>query len=285
MLPAINIIWFRRDLRLSDNAALYHALKAGQPVLPIFIFDTHILSQLEDKQDPRVAFIHAALGQMQQQLEAIGSTLEVHIGSPIQVFENLISKYAIGTVFTNHDYELYANQRDAQVADLLATHHIAFKTFKDQVIFEKEEVVKDDGKPFTVITPYSRKWKARLRNFYLKSYPTQKYFQHFYKQPPIFIPSLLQIGFAEMEVAFPNKTLAIELVEKYEEQRDIPSIRGTSHLGVHLRFGTISIRQLASTAAAHSQTFFNELIWRDFYQCILYHFLLLMLLHNPRLLL
>ncbi len=272
MQQTINIIWFRRDLRLVDNAALYHALKNGNPVIPIFIFDTNILDKLEDKTDRRVAFIHAALSEMQEELVTLGSSLGVYYSTPKQVFETLLKKYKIGSVFTNHDYEQYAIDRDQEIGDLLQINYAALHTFKDQVIFEKDEVVKDDGKPYTVFTPYSRKWKAALKPFHLKAYPTKKYFANFYQQLPQALPTLDSIGFTNSDIAFPNKKLSAELVKKYSDQRNFPAIKGTSHLGIHLRFGTISIRQLANHAKDLNETFLNELIWRDFYHMILWQF-------------
>lgn len=148
MKPSVTIMWFRRDLRLADNAALYHALTAGKPVVPVFIFDRKILDQLDDKADKRVAFIHAALGEMQAALEKLGSTLEVYHGYPEQVYQQLLQKYTIADVFTNHDYEPYAQERDAVIGELLHAKNAGFHTYKDQVIFEKSEVTKDDGKPY-----------------------------------------------------------------------------------------------------------------------------------------
>lgn len=273
MKPSVNIIWFRRDLRLKDNAALYHALKLGVPVLPIFIFDTSILDQLQDKADKRVAFIHAAITEMQTELVAMGSTMQVFHGKPLDVFAQLVQSYTIASVFANHDYEPYAQERDSAVADLLGKVGVDFNTFKDQVIFEKSEVTKDDGKPYTVFTPYSRKWKTKLSPDYLKPYPTEKYFANFYKQAPISIPSLTLMNFEEVEMAFPSKQLNEEIVRKYSQNRDFPALEnGTSKMGVHLRFGTVSIRSLATIAAGLNETYLNELIWRDFYQMILWHF-------------
>ena len=273
MLPEANIIWFRRDLRLIDQAALYHALKSGKPVVPIFIFDTHILDLLENKEDRRVAFIHAALCEMQDALQEFSSSLEVYYGTPTEVFQKLIKKYQIETVFTNHDYEPYALERDQTIASALAQHTIGFKTFKDQVIFEKKEEVKDDGTAYTIFTPYSKKWKAKLNAFYLKAYPTEKYFSHFFKQNRMAIPSLESMGFKNMDLPFPSKELQIETVKKYSLQRNFPSIEnGTSKLGVHLRFGTVSIRALTRKAMQLNETYLNELIWRDFYHMILSNF-------------
>jgi len=268
----INICWFRRDLRLDDNAALYHALKEGIPVVPIFIFDRNILDQLDEKADRRVEFIRAALVDMQELLKQWGSSLEVYYGFPEQVFRELLEKYPIKKVFTNDDYEPYARKRDDAIRRLLNEQQVSLHTFKDQVIFAKEEVVKDNGQPYTIFTPYSRRWKAKLEAFYLKSYPVKKYCRHFYQQPPISIPSLASMGFSATDRPFPPDNLSEEQLKKYKEQRDYPAIHGTSKLSVHLRFGTVSIRKLARKALASSDSFLNELIWRDFYQMILWHF-------------
>ncbi len=178
-LPIINVFWFRRDLRLDDNAGLYHSLKSGNPVLPIFIFDKNILDDLEDKKDRRVEFIYNSLEQIQDELNEINSSLEVYYNSPEHVFTALIRKYKIEKVFTNHDYEPYATERDSDILKLLKKSEIEFHTYKDQVIFEKDEVLKDDGKPYTIFTPYSKKWKSILNDFYLKSLSDKKIFQQF----------------------------------------------------------------------------------------------------------
>ena len=271
-LQTVNIFWFRRDLRLSDNAGLYHALKSKNPVLPIFIFDKNILDKLTDKEDRRVGFIHAALEKMQSILLEMGSSLEVFYSTPVEAFKKLFDKYKIEEVFTNHDYEPYAQERDFAVAALLKTKAASFYTFKDQVIFEKDEVIKDDGKPYTVFTPYSRKWKAVLNDFYLKPYPTEKYFKNFYLQAAQTMPALTSMGFTNIAGSFPSKELHEQLIIKYQEQRNFPAVAGTSKLGVHLRFGTVSIRQIAQRCMGLSETFLNELIWRDFYQMILWNF-------------
>ena len=268
----INIFWFRRDLRLNDNAALYHALKGDRPVLPVFIFDTNILEQLPSKADRRVEFIYEALTGMQQQLKELGSTLIVFHDTPLNAFKQLVKQYTIEAVYTNHDYERYAQERDDSMAKFLKEHNIAFHTWKDQVIFEKNEVTKDDGKPYTIFTPYSKKWKAKLNKFYLKSYPTKKYFNNFHQHTAKRIPSLPAIGFEKTGGEFPTDSPDNAIIKQYDKQRDIPGVNGTSHLGVHLRFGTISIRQLVQKAMKLNETFLNELIWRDFFQMILWHF-------------
>lgn len=273
MQPKVNIMWFRRDLRLNDNAALYHALKSGLPVLPVFIFDRNILDKLDDKSDRRVSFIHSALQEMQQQLAALGSSLEVYYGFPEQVFREMLKKYRVEKVFANQDYEPYATDRDLAVEKILNATGAALHTTKDQVIFEKTEVVKSDGDPYTVFTPYSKRWKAKLAPNYLEPYSTQKYFASFFKQSAQKIPSLETMGFYKVDADFPTKQLQDVVISSYGETRNFPSIpNGTSKMGVHLRFGTVSIRELARRATVLNETYLNELIWRDFYHMILWHF-------------
>ena len=268
----VNVFWFRRDLRLHDNAGLYHALKQGKPVVPIFIFDRNILDELDEREDRRVEFIHSSLQEIQRSLAVIGSTLDVRYGFPFDIWEQLTRDYTIENVYTNHDYEPYARKRDAEVAMMLNTNGISFHSFKDQVIFEKNEITKDNGKPYTVFTPYSRKWKAILNDFYLSSYPTERFFFNFFRQPEKINPSLSQMNFKSRHQDFPIKKWKKEIIKHYKEQRDYPAVEGTSRLSVHLRFGTISIRALAREANKLNETFLNELTWRDFYQMILWHY-------------
>ena len=262
------VFWFRRDLRLQDNAGLYHALKENEEVVPIFIFDTTILDNLEDKADRRVTFIHNSLTAMQRQLEELGSTMLVFHGNPIEIFQSLKRK----AVYTNHDYEPYARKRDEEVKNMLAKYGTDFKTFKDQVIFEKDEVTKDDGKPYTIFTPYSRKWKSLVTPAQLKSYPTESYFGSFKKTKAVPLPSLGEIGFETTGAPFPERVIKQSIVEKYDQHRNFPAIEGTTKLSVHLRFGTVSIRKLAQLAQKKNEVWLNELIWRDFYHMILWHF-------------
>jgi deoxyribodipyrimidine photo-lyase len=266
------IFWFRRDLRLDDNAGLYHALRSGVAVQPVFIFDSHILDLLEDKQDRRVDLIHRALTGIQTELEELGSSLLVKHGRPLEVLGRLADEMDAKAVFTNHDYEPYARERDAAVGKMLETRGIAFHTFKDQCILEKNEVLKDDGKPYTVFTPYSRKWKSVLKDADLRPHPVMEHKDAFIKCPPASMPSLRDLGFMESDLVIPPTSVADELISKYHATRDIPSLRGTSRLSVHLRFGTVSIRELARRAAPLNESFLNELIWRDFYMMILWHF-------------
>ncbi len=262
------LFWLRRDLRLQDNAGLYHALKENKQVLPIFIFDSEILHYLEDKNDLRVQFIHQSLELVQKDLEEHGSSLLVFHGNPLDVFRAIRPK----NVYTNHDYEPYAQQRDDAVARILSEKSIPFKTYKDHVIFEKSEVVKDDGKPYTVFTPFSKKWKAKLQPSDVKTYPTKEYLSHFKQTKPLRMPALQDIGFAASAFEFPARVVRQSIIEHYHEQRNFPGTEGTTRLSVHLRFGTVSIRQLVQVALKKNEAWLSELIWRDFYHMILWHF-------------
>jgi deoxyribodipyrimidine photo-lyase len=269
----VSIFWHRRDLRLEDNAGLYHALNSGLPVLPIFIFDKNILDKLENRQDKRVDFIHQQLAEIKKQLNDLGSDLMVFYGTPEDVWPKITSQYNIKTVFTNHDYEPYAKERDAWVTNFFASNQIAFNTYKDQCIFEYNEVLKDDGKPYTVFTPYSKKWKAKLTDLHLNSYPNEKHYSAFLKvEIRQSLISLQDMNFKPTGATFPSKQTAQGIIKNYDKTRDYPAILGTSRLGVHFRFGTISIREKARKAIALNETFLNELIWRDFYMMILANF-------------
>lgn len=270
--PEVDIFWFRRDLRLHDNTGLYHALQSGRKVLPIFIFDTAILDKLEKPEDLRVQFIYQTLELLNAELTKIGSGLSIFHGKPKEVFQGLTSQYQIGKVFTNHDYEPYAIKRDLQIEEQLSQQGIIFHTFKDQVVFEKKEVTKDDGLPYTVFTPYSKKWKARLSEHPIKFFPSESFIQHFLSYNAPEPPSLESMGFVKKVWDYPSTNVAHSLITAYGTQRDFPAVNGTSRLGIHLRFGTISIRQLLHHAFGKSETFVNELIWRDFYHQILFNF-------------
>ena len=264
--------WFRRDLRLDDNAGLYHALKSGLPVLPIFIFDKDILCRLRDKDDARVTFIYHTVVKLDKELHKYGSSLFVLYDEPGNAWSKLINEYQIKAVYTNHDYEPAARARDETIIALLKSHNISFNAYKDQVIFEKDEVIKDDGKPYTVYTPYQRKWYQALTPFYLSAYPDKKYFKNFLKTSAFEIISLEKIGFEKSSRLFPPVHYK-EMIADYAEKRDFPAVEGTTHIGLHLRFGTVSIRELVRTANSFDKkTWLNELIWREFYMMILYHF-------------
>lgn len=270
--PEINIFWFRRDLRLQDNAGLYRALRSDKKVLPIFIFDTEILDLLENKEDRRVEFILHAIAEIHKELKELKSGLLVLHGQPMDVFKQLATTYTINTVFTNTDYEPSAIRRDEEVKKFLAEKKIGFKAYKDQVIFEKAEVTKDDGLPYTVFTPYMRKWKSRITDFYMKSYPAEKYDSNFLHLRGATLPTLDDLGFKPTGLHFSIPKLDESIVKHYNETRDYPAIAGTTRMSLHLRFGTVSIRKLVQEAQKLNETWLNELIWREFYMMILFHF-------------
>ena len=271
MAQRVNLFWFRRDLRLTDNVGLYHALKGAWPVIPIFIFDTEILEELDAVTDARVTFIYRALQRLQRDLEGRGGSLWVHRGKPLSVFKQICSAYDVKQVFANRDYEPYAIERDARIYHFLKARQIAFPTCKDQVIFERDEIVKADGKPYTVYTPYSRSWKANLKMNSFKSLDSEGL--HNYVQTHFSMPSLESIGFQSAAIDFPALEISETRIADYHETRDYPYLdEGTSQLGVQLRFGTHSIRKLAAVAQRLSETFLNQLIWREFFMQILYHY-------------
>lgn len=273
-MQEIVVCWLRRDLRLHDQRPLWEACQSGLPVLPVFIFDTNILDRLEDRNDRRVTFIHQTISALDQQLRAEGSGIRTFYGTPQEAFNQLSQEYAIKAVFTGQDYEPYARKRDGEIEALLKAKESRFFTFKDHVFFEQAEVVKDDGLPYTVFTPFSKKWKARLEEKGFQEYPSEKLWAKSVIKaniPPIH--ALEQMGFEAHPGVFPEAEVKDFQLNRYGETRNTPAIRGTSRLGIHLRFGTISIRQLVKQAAAATDTtFLNELIWRDFYHAILWHF-------------
>lgn len=269
-MEKITVFWFRRDIRLDDNHGFYKALLSGKPVLPVFIFDTEILDPLP-KNDARVTFIHKQLEVLNSGLQKVGSGLKVFNAKPLKAFEKLISDFDISTVYTNHDYEPYAIQRDNAVGDFFKNNGIEFKTFKDQVIFEKGEAVKADGNPYTVYTPYMRIWMDRLGENPLEFYPSE---EHLDKCFPFHsdLPELKDIGFQKSPVSVPQFDVSQNLVANYSATRNFPAISGTSMIGTYLRFGTLSIRKLVDEVRNHEVTFLKELVWREFFMQILFHF-------------
>jgi deoxyribodipyrimidine photo-lyase len=267
----MNIFWFRRDLRLEDNVGLFHALNGETPVLPVFIFDDRILSQLP-KDDARVTFIHQQLEKIQQQLSAIGKSLALFHGNPQEVFKKIISVNKIQAVFTNHDYEPYARKRDLELFQLFKEYNIEFKTSKDQVIFEKSEVVKDDGSPYVVYTPYSNKWLDRFNKTQLIFYKSEELLHNIALHNYPFL-SLEAIGFKASSIKVTPFDISTNLIDNYEATRNFPAQNKTSYLGIYLRFGAVSIRKMVSTAIqSKNNTFLKELIWREFFMQILWHF-------------
>ena len=268
----VNIFWFRRDLRVDDNHGLFQALNAGLPVVPVFIFDPAILSQFPNPNDARLTFIHQSLVGLDREFRKYNSRLQVYFSSPEVVFGQLSARYSIRGVFANTDYEPTAIARDEKVAEILQAKGIEFRSFKDQIVFHWDEVVKADGSPYTVFTPYSRKWKEKLADQELPVFESEKLLSNLKHLSSDYFPELKEIGYNVQNVNFPDKTFDQLLIENYARMRDFPAENGTSRLGIHLRFGTVSIRKLTQFARIHSEVFQNELIWRNFYMDILWHF-------------
>lgn len=268
----MNVFWHRRDLRIDDNAGLYQALKSLANVQPIFIFDKNILNKLEDNSDARVSFIHQEVERLKKEYNSLGSDLLVFYDSPEIVFRELMQN-GLSNVYANKDYEPYAIKRDKEIYDLLVEQGGNFSAYKDHVIFEKNEVLKNDGSPYTVFTPYSKKWKQKLNDFFVQSYPSVDCAKNLVKSGKSDeLITLGEMGFERTGIPLPPIAIDESLIKDYSHTRDIPSINGTSRLGMHLRFGTISIRRLTRKALKYNETYLNELIWRDFYQTIIYHF-------------
>ena len=269
-MSKINIFWFRRDLRLEDNTGLNAALRADQKVLPIFIFDTEILNQLENKHDRRIDYIHQTLEGINEELKNHQSGIKTYHGKPLEIFKEIIREFDIETVFCNRDYEPQAIKRDKEIYNLLQKNNVEFKGFKDQVIFEKNEIVKNDGLPYTVYTPFSKKWKEKFHQTDIHS--TQTSFKNFYSFKTKNIHTLKEIGFEKTDMVFVEPVLDKKIIESYDQNRDFPALDQTTRLGIALRFGTISVRQCVKYASQHNETWLNELIWREFFMQILYHF-------------
>ena len=266
----IAVFWFRRDLRLEDNAGLSKALQSGYKVMPLFIFDEHILNQLEDKYDRRVDYIHQALTHIQKQLADLNSNLLCLYGKPEDIFLKLFSEYNIAAIYCNRDYEPQAIKRDLTIKKLAEQHHISFYDFKDQVIFERNDILKADGTPYTVYTPFANKWKATLTPGDHTYHKLKK--EAFQKLKSLPVKSLEELGFQKTDIKFEVPVLEAGIIDTYDQYRDFPAMDHTTHLGIALRFGTISVRKCVTFALEHNQTWLSELIWREFFMQILYHF-------------
>lgn len=271
-MEKVNIFWFRRDLRIEDNHGFYKALNSGLPVVPVFIFDPEILKQFPNPNDARLTFIHQALAALDHEFRKFGSSLQIYVSTPEVVFGQLAAKYPIQAVFTNTDYEQAAITRDQKVAKLLQLKGVEFHSFKDQIVFHQNEVVKADGTPYTIFTPYSKRWKEKLSQQPLRFFESEKLLYNLKHLSSDYFPELTEIGYNAQNVVFPSKEVDGLLLENYAKMRDFPAEKGTSRLSIHLRFGTISIRKLTALALKHSEVFLNELIWRNFYMDILWHF-------------
>jgi len=270
-MEKVTIFWFRRDIRLKDNQGFYHALKKGN-VLPVFIFDKQILKKLENKNDLRINFIYQELKSIKQKLEQYNSTLLVLYDNPLDAFKKLNRQYEIQSLYFNQDYEPYAFERDKKIVEYFSSLQRPLYSFKDQVIFEKDEILKKDETPYTIFTPYAKKWKEKFHQQEIISYPSEKHLYNLHKTESLSIPSMQDLGFNSINFDFPKKDIQTEKISHYDKTRDIPSLKGTTRLSIHLRFGTISIRELIRSAAELNETFLNELIWREFYMMILWHF-------------
>jgi Deoxyribodipyrimidine photolyase len=273
-MTKISLFWFRRDLRLFDNAGLYHALKERTNVLPIFIFDTEILSKLDDPRDLRVNFIHQTIDAMKSDLHKKHSDILVRYGKPVEVFKVLLKEYEVEAIYLNHDEEPEAIKRDGKICQMAESQGIEFKTFKDHTIFEKDEILTDARKPYTVYTPYKNKVLKSLDNFYLKSYPVEKYEKYYFKpKKKEKMLSMKDIGFTASDFVYPSTEFPTNIIKHYADTRDFPAQEdGTTKLGLHLRFGTISIREAARIGKKYSNVWLSELIWRDFFKQILWHY-------------
>jgi len=261
----ISVFWFRRDLRLQDNTALYHALKLGEPVLPIFIFDTDITNQLNED-DARVNFIYDTLIDIDKELKSYGSSLLILKGNVDEVWHTLIKDHKVANVFFNRDYEPYARERDRRIGRMMETHGIEVQTFKDHVIFEPHEVLKADGNPYTVFTPYKRKWLQHYESVTIYDVSKFPFFMQCVREVPHksklgIIPSVIKV-----------QTYDLNVVAEYAKHRDYPSVDGTSRLGPYLRFGLVSVRSLMANIGSVSEIFTSELVWREFFMQIIYHF-------------
>lgn len=270
-MDKISIFWFRRDLRLKDNHGLYRALESGKKVLPIFIFDEDILDLLENKSDKRVDFIVQTLQTLNSFLKSKNKGIKIFKGKPLEIYKKLTENYEIEAVYCNEDYEPYAIKRDQEIADFLASKNINFHQFKDQVIFHKDEIVKADKKPYTVYTPYSKLWLNEFQKVDLQGFPSEKKLDNLLDIPFEEL-KIEDIGFQKTDLTFEVPEADLHIIKTYEETRNFPAVKGTTQLGVHLRFGTISVRKLAKIAKENNLTFLKELIWREFFMQILYHF-------------
>ncbi|WP_235298346.1 cryptochrome/photolyase family protein [Portibacter marinus] len=275
-MAKVNFFWFRRDLRLQDNAGLYRILKMEKEVIPVFIFDKEILDKLEDKRDARVEFIYNTISQIKAELRELNSDIIVKYGYPLEIWKDLLEEFDVHSIYTNRDYETYAKDRDKQVKELIESKGGIFNDYKDHVLFESTEVRKDDGDPYIVFSPYKKTWLSKIDNgkddFFLKSYPCEKYYDGFKKNIDFKMITLEEMGFQKSNIDIPPKTVNQSTIKEYDKKRNFPAIDGTSRLGIHYRFGTISIRDKARKAWDLNEVYLSELIWRDFYSQILNEF-------------
>ena len=268
-----SIFWFRRDLRIDDNPGLYEALANSKNVIPIFIFDTNIIDNLPSD-DNRIKFIWHSLSLLNERLKEVGSKLNIFKGNPLEVFKKIILKYRLISVYVNRDYEKYSIKRDKEINTFLNENKIAFNASKDHVFFEPNEILKSDGTPYTVFTPYSKKWFEKFYSEKLPQYQIKNLVDNFFKTNYKPIMSLSEIGFSDDEIKFEKFNLGDELIKNYNSKRDFPYLNSTSKIGPYLRFGLISVREVGKKTIEKKfdQSFLRQLIWRDFYIQIFFHF-------------
>lgn len=267
-LGPIAIHWFRRDLRWHDNRALHAALESDLPVVPIFIFDQHILDRLEGSEDRRVQFLHERLDFMRKHVQGWSDVWVVY-GTPEEIMTALSEQAQVKAVYANEDYEPYAQQRDTGVAAFWKERGVPFHRIKDHVIKAPGEVLKPDGTPYTVFTPFSRRWSAEVHANDVAHAPSENLLGNLlpFSAPPT--PTLTELGFSDIHASFPNAMIDAQVLASYADQRDLPAVRGTSRISVHLRFGTLSVREAYAQGVKHSEKWLTELIWREFYQAIM----------------
>lgn len=271
-MEKITLFWFRRDLRIEDNCGLFHALNGKNKVLPIFIFDKEILKKLP-KQDARLEMILMSLNTIDLAMKAKKCSVGKFHGTPKAIFIELIKKWRVEKVICNEDYEPYATNRDAEIRGLLEREGVAFEMHKDQVIFAKDEIVKKDGSPYKVYTPFSRKWLERFEDNELKTYPSETLLGNLISDESLPKINLTDLGFDKSTIVEPKYSFDNKIIDEYEETRNFPSLDSTSRLGSYLRFGIVSVRFLVQKAASRSNNIFlKELIWREFFMQILWHF-------------
>jgi deoxyribodipyrimidine photo-lyase len=269
--PKSIAFWFRRDLRLDDQRGLFAALSSQKALLPVFIFDENILSKLKNKQDRRVDFIHQTLMQLKEEIHQQGGQLLVLHGKPEELWPKIAKDYNLEAVHTNRDYEPYAIQRDQKVQKALKKMDVEWVSHKDQVIFEPGEVLKDDGKPYIVYTPFKKAWLKKLKPTDIKSLSRPSSATWYSGKVPA-LPTLKKMGFQKTDLAIPSKNVAKSTLSKYDKERDFPALDATTHLGLHLRFGTTSVRKCATAGKRLNAIWLSELIWREFFMQILFHF-------------
>ncbi len=265
----ISLCWLRRDLRIEDNAALFHSLKSGQPVLPLFIFDTDLINNLE-YDDKRLIFLYDTVLKLKLKFESFSSTLLVRIGKPEVIFDELFKEFEVGSVYANVDYEPYSIKRDLKVETLCKRQKTRFLRFHDHVIYAPETILKADNQPYHVFTPYSKNWLTKFKSETTINFPSESRLENLLTHSPMEMPEPILLNLVWRKTIFPSSDIEDLVIKNYSQTRDFPSLDATTHMGIHLRFGTISVRKLAATALHLNPTFLNELIWREFYQMILF---------------